>query len=454
MNERKIGTDLTSGPVLPQLLRFVVPLLLANLIQQLYNSVDTMVIGLVEGSAGTAGVSNGGETVTLLTFIAISFGSAAQVYVSQLSGAGDRKKVGEVLGTLLSLVFLLSVVFTLLSLALCSPVLDWLNCPPEALSEARDYMLIASLGLPFIFGYNALAGFMRGLGESSRPLAFIAVAAVANVFLDLLLVVVIPLASAGTAIATAVSELAAFLAASLFLYRRRKMLGFELSPRSFIVRKDHLRVILRLAIPLSAQSAFIHLTQLICTAQINTFGLAASATNSIGNKIQRLITVFITSTSTGAGAMVGQNIGAGKLERVRKIVHATLLCTAVPGLIGFFVCLFLPRQAFSLFTKDPEVIELGITYLRVTVVLMLLSPIQSSYMSVVTGTGNAKLSFLAGMLDGVVLRLGFSFLLAYTFGMGVLGFFLGNVLARLGPIAVSLSYYLSGRWRTYKLLQG
>ena len=453
-DRKQVGSDLTTGRVLPLLLRFVVPLLLANLIQQLYNSVDTMVIGLVEGSAGTAGVSNGGEVITMLTFTATSFGSAAQIYVSQLAGAGNRKAVSETIGTMLTLMFLMSVVFTVLSICLSSPVLIWLNCPPEAFSEALSYMRIASFGLPFIFGYNALAGIMRGMGESKRPLIFIAVAATANVFLDLLLVVVFPLASAGTAIATACSEAAAFLAAAIFLCKRRKQFSFEISLDNFRMRKEHLSVILRLGIPLSTQSAFIHLTQIICTAQINTFGLVASATNSIGNKIQRLITVFITSTSSGAGAMVGQNVGAGKLERVRTIVYTTLCCTAIPGAIGAFICLFLPRQAFRLFTADQAVIELGVAYLRVTIALMVLSPVQSSYMSVLTGTGNAKLSFLAGTLDGVVLRLGFSFILAYSCGMGVLGFFMGNVLARLGPVAVSMIYYYSGKWKAFRLLPG
>ena len=444
---------MTEGKILPLLLRFVLPLLAANVLQQLYNSVDTMVIGLVEGSRGTSGVSNGGEVLVFLTFIAISFGSAGQIYVSQLSGAGDRKGITETIGTLITLMLLMALVLTVLCLVLCDQVLQWLNCPPEALSQAHDYMMIVSFGLPFIFGYNALAGLMRGLGESKRPLLFIAVAAVANVFLDLLLVVVVPLASAGTAIATAVSEAAAFFSAFIFLYRRREQFGFSLSIEGLRIRPERLKVLMKLGVPLSAQSAFIHLTQMICTAYINTFGLAASATNSIGNKLQRLITVFINSITSGSGTMVGQNLGAGKTERVKSIVHTTLLCSAVPGIAGALICAFLPAQAFSLFTKDPEVIELGVSYMHVTLSLMVFSPIQGSFMAVVTGSGNAKLSFLGGMLDGVVLRLGFSFLLAYGCGMGVLGFFIGNVLARLGPIGVSMTYYFSGRWKTYRLLE-
>ena len=449
---KRVGADLTQGEILPQLLKFVLPLMLANIVQQLYNTVDMIVIGQYVGSTGTVGVSTGGEVATLITFIAAAFGSAAQIYAAQLTGAGDTKSISEMIMTTLVFTILLAAACTLICIVCSRLFLTWLNCPPEAFGQALSYMIIVSLGLPAVFGYNSVCGILRGMGESKRPLLFVTIAAISNVIMDILLVAVIPLEAAGTALATIAAQAASFAAALVYLRRRQESLGIRFSIRELRIEKRHLAVLLKLGIPLTAQSAFIHFTQLICSAHINAFGLTASAANSIGNRIQKLVNVFCTSVTNGSGAMVGQNIGARKPERVRKIVHTSLLCAGALSLIALTAALLAPKALYRLFTADQAVIELGVTYLKIAALIFIISPIQGSYMAVVVGAGNAKLSFLAGLLDGVILRLGISFLFAYTLNMGVTGFFWGNTLARLGPMTVGLLYYLSGRWQTAELL--
>lgn len=441
---------MTEGPILSRLLIFVVPLLLSNLLQQLYNTVDVAIIGNYVGSAGTSGVSNGGEAATLLTFMAAAFGSAGQIYISQLYGAKDHKSINEVITTSLVFILLISLAFTGLCIIFCDMILTWLNTPAEAFGQAHNYMMIVNFGLPAIFGYNMICGILRGMGEGRRPLLFVIVAAISNVILDLLLVVVIPLEAAGTAIATIAAQYASCIAAGIFLYRRRHI--FDLHIHGVKIHRMHLKVLLRLGLPLTAQSVFIHFTQIICTASINTFGLVASSTNAIGNKIQKMITVFATSISAGAGAMVGQNIGAGKPDRVRKTVYTTLACTSVICLLSCLIAIFLPRQAFGLFGAEPEVLDLGVIYMHVCILIFLFTAPQGSYSSVLIGTGNARLNFIAGMLDAI-LRLSISYLLAYAFHMGVTGFFVGNAMARLGPITISTVYYYSGKWKTVSLLK-
>ncbi len=450
--QKNVGVDLTQGSVLGGLVRFVIPLLLANILQQLYNTVDMAVIGNFAGSAGTVGVSTGGEVATLLTFLATSFGSAAQIYVAQLSGAGDHKSIQQTIGTCLSFMAIVSVVCVVVSVVFCDAFLHWLNCPEEAFDQARGYMVTVSLGLPFVFGYNAICGILRGMGEAKRPLLFVAVAASINVVLDLLLVAWIPLGAVGTAIATAAAQCASFLAAGSFLYRKREQFDASFTMGFFRMRQEHLCVLLRLGIPLAAQSALIHGTQLICARHVNAFGLVASATNSIGNKVQKLINILTNSLTSGAGAMVGQNLGARKLDRVRQTVRTTMAMAAIFSGCAAIIAIFFPDQAFRLFTKDQEVIAFGRTYLRIALIVFAIAPLQGSFGAVLTGSGFTQLNFLAGVLDGVVLRLGFSFLFAYGMNMGVVGFFYGNALARLGPTIVSSSYYFSGKWKTRKLL--
>lgn len=449
---KRVGTDLTEGNILKLLIRFVVPLLLANFLQQLYNTVDMAVIGHFVGSEGTVGVSTGGEVATMLTFLATSFGSAAQIYVAQLYGAKDHKSINETIGTAVLFTMGTALVCTIVSILFCDAMLGWLNCPAEAFEQAKAYMIVVSIGLPFIFGYNCVCGILRGMGEAKRPLLFVAIAATANVVMDLLFVVVIPLEAAGTAIATVAAQLASFVAAAVFLYRKREQFELEFTVKGMRIDGHHLGVLLKLGIPLAAQSALIHFTQMICAAHVNNFGLVASATNSIGNKVQKLINVFVQSVNGGAGAMVGQNLGARKIDRVKKIVYTTIGLSSCLAAVSIIIAIFFPRQAFSIFTKDPEVIEFGVTYLRIAIIVFVLSPFQGSFRSVVTGSGFVQLSFFIGLLDGVILRLGISFLLAYVFDMGVIGFFYGNALARLGPIILSSAYFYSGKWKTRKLL--
>lgn len=449
---KRVGTDLTEGNILKLLIRFVVPLLLANFLQQLYNTVDMAVIGHFVGSEGTVGVSTGGEVATMLTFLATSFGSAAQIYVAQLYGAKDHKSINETIGTAVLFTMGTALVCAVVSILFCDVMLGWLNCPAEAFEQARAYMIVVSIGLPFIFGYNCVCGILRGMGEAKRPLLFVAIAATANIVMDLLFVVVIPLEAAGTAIATVAAQLASFVAAAVFLYRKREQFELEFTVKGMRIDGHHLGVLLKLGIPLAAQSALIHFTQMICAAHVNNFGLVASATNSIGNKVQKMINVFVQSVNGGAGAMVGQNLGARKIDRVKKIVYTTIGLSSCLAAVSIIIAIFFPRQAFSIFTKDPEVIEFGVTYLRIAIIIFVLSPFQGSFRSVVTGSGFVQLSFFIGLLDGVILRLGISFLLAYVFDMGVIGFFYGNALARLGPIILSSAYFYSGKWKTRKLL--
>lgn len=452
MTGKKLGSDLTNGSVLFQLALFVVPLILANFVQQIYNTVDMMVIGQFAGNAGTVGVSTGGEVATLLTFAATGFGSAGQIYVAQLTGAKDAGKLNETIGTLLSFMFIISTVFAVICIVFSGTFLGWLNCPEEAVYQAKNYMQIVSLGIPFVFGYNAVCGILRGMGEGKRPLIFISIAAGTNIILDLLFVALFSLEAAGTAIATVLAQIVAFMACAVSLYRHRESFHFRLKLCCMKPRREHLKVLMSLGIPLTAQSLLVQMSLLICSSRINLYGVVASGTNSIGNKIQKLVNVFTSSIITGSGAMIGQNLGARKYDRVKKIVSVSLFSSLFFAVLGSIIVNAFPDTIYRLFTKDASVIALGRTYLHIAVATFLLSAIQGPFQAVITGSGNARLSFVSGLLDGVVLRLGISFCFAYLLDMGVTGFFWGNALARFAPVFIGITYYLSGKWKTRKLL--
>lgn len=446
----RVGIDFTEGSIFKKLIKFMMPLLLANFLQQLYNAVDTMVIGQYVGSVGTVAVSNGGDIANLVTFVATSFGGATQIYVAQLSGAKDEQGIRETVGTSITFLIAMSLVFAALSIFFCRPLLVWLNTQEVAMQEAMNYMIIVSLGLPAVFGYNAVCGLLRGMGEAKRPLIFILVAAITNVFLDILLVAVIPLSAAGTAIATIMAQYASFVASLIFMYRRKDHFGFDFKLKNFRMVGRRLKVIVELGVPMTIQTAVIHVTQLYCTRLINGYGIVASATNSIGNRIYRLIHVLMSSMNTGTGAIVGQNLGARNYDRAKKAVYISVLCGTVIAVFETAISLFLAKPVYRLFTIDEEVIEFGVTYMRWLIIVYVLSVLQYPFQSMVTGSGNAKLGFIAGILDGVIIRLGISLPLGAA--IGVTGFFIGNNMGHLGPAIISIIYFYSGKWKTRKLL--
>ena len=200
-------------------------------------------------------------------------------------------------------------------------------------------MKITAIGYPFIFGYNAICGILRGMGESKRPLIFILVAAVINIVLDIVLVAVFRLDAAGTAIATALSQMGSCMAAFCFLWKRREHFDFELKPGYFKMDREILFVLIRLGIPQVVRSMFVRVGMLWVNANANAFGLVVSATNSVGNKLQKFLEVFVQGIDTASASMVGQNLGAKKIDRAGKTTICTYIAATCCAAVSSALCL-------------------------------------------------------------------------------------------------------------------
>ena len=449
---KSVGQDLTSGPILTGLLAFAIPMILTNLIQQVYSMVDLMIIGKYVGSVGTVAVSTGGELSDIMTPVATSFATAGQIYIAQLVGARETSRVKETIGTLITMMMGISLIFMIGSILFNAQILTLLNCPEEAFTQAQAYMIITALGMPAIFGYNAVCGVLRGMGESKRPMYFIIVAAVINIVLDLLLVVVIPLEAAGTAIATALAQYGSFAAAFWYMYQRKEQFDFELKLSYFKVKKQPFFIIFKLGLPQLVRVCFVRFSMLWVNSNVNAYGLTASATNSVGTKLNKFLEVFIQGVDGAAGAMIGQNLGAKKTERARKITWETLGVTMVIGAVLIFLVLAFPRQLFGIFTTDAEVIEFGVIYLQTLAVGIFFSALIGPFNSMVTGCGFVSLGFFIGILDGMICRIGLSLMFLYVFDMGVLSYFWGTACCRILPCIICFIYFMSGRWAKRKLL--
>lgn len=449
---KRVGKNLTEGPIMRTLLAFAIPIIMTNLIQQLYSMVDVIVIGQFVGNIGTVGVNTGGEVADLVTPIATALASAGQIYIAQLTGSGERKRVNETVGTLLSLMICISAALAVLTIGLSGQILIWLHCPEEAIGQAQSYMIITALGFPFIFGYNAVVGILRGMGESKRPLIFILVAAIVNIVLDILLVVTFHLEAAGTAIATAASQFGSFAAAGMFLWKERDKFDFKMKLSFFRMNPGVVKIILKLGVPQVARTLLVRSGMLWVNAAANSYGMVVSATNSVGNKLQKFLEVYIQGVDTASAAMVGQNLGAKKLDRAGKVTKYTLGATAICAAAVSVLCLVIPEPIFGLFTKDPAVVDMGSLYLKIMIVHYFASAFVGAFQAMVTGCGFVSLGFAIGVLDGLVCKVGLSWLFVNVFHMGYLGLFWGVATSRILPGLLCAAFFFSGKWKTRKLL--
>ena len=444
--------NMTEGSVLKQLLRFALPFLLANCLQTLYTMVDTMVVGQFVGAEGLSAVSTCGELINLFTMIGMGIAAAGQIIIAQFVGKDDRESVSRTIGTLLTFLAGLAIVLSVICIALVDLELDLVNLPEESLADGRSYTLICATGFIFIFGYNAVSSILRGMGDSTRPLVFVAIASVMNLILDLIFVVAFGWGVAGAALATILGQAFSLIASLIYLYRKRESFGFDFRLSSFKPVGRYMKMILRLGVPMAAQYAAVLVSVLYVASLINGFGVAASAANGVANKLENIIRIVSNSVGTAGSAMIAQNIAVKKTDRVTKILGWTLLICGTWSAICAIAIFVIPQQIFSIFTSDAEVLAYAAIYAPAGALCYMSNGLRATANSLINGIGFASLSLASGLIDGVLCRIGFSLILGYGLNMGLLGFWTGSALAGYVPVVIGLVYYISGKWKTHRLI--
>ena len=445
--QKTMVRDLTNGSVARQLLVFALPLFVSNALQAVYNMVDMIIVGQFIGGAGMSAVSIGGDLLHLLTFVSMGFASAGQVLIARNVGAGKMKEVSETIGTLFSFLLAASVLISVVCFALRYPIMHALNTPPESFSYAMDYMVTCIAGLVFIYGYNIVSAVLRGMGDSKRPFIFVGVAAILNIILDYLFVVVFGMEVFGAALATVIGQGVSFVSSLVYLYIKRQSFGFDFRLKSFAIRRDSLKPLVMLGIPMAIQSAAVNFSKVLLMSWINLEGVLYSALAGIFNKINVVGGVVSMSFTAAGSSMVGQNLGARKYERVPKIL-ATI---AVIGLALFsvmtVVMVAVPEKVFGLFTSDEAVLSLA----NILIIPMILNfygaATRSISFALINGSGNTRLNLAVALIDGILMRIGLAALLCFSFNMGSLGCWYGDAIAGFMPLLIGLVFYLSGKWR-------
>ncbi|MBR6620250.1 MAG: MATE family efflux transporter [Clostridia bacterium] len=439
--------DLTQGSVSRQLIKFATPFLLSNLLQALYSVADMIIVGQFCGKTGITGVSIGSQINILVTGAALGLSVGGTVLIAQYGGQKLFKEQRKTIGTMTTLYIILAVVLTVVMLLLCDPLLQLLNTPASAYTEAKNYYNICMGGMVFMFLYNAISGVLRGMGDSKRPLYFVLIAAIANVVLDLLLVGKFGMASAGAAWATISAQALSVVISLIYLAKKKFFEEYKLS--DFKISKEKLGPLMRIGLPSSIQSLVVSLSFLTLTALVNSLPNAevASACQGIGGKINSFAILPGLAISSAISSMAGQNIGAGEFDRAKKTMKIGMVMAFAISVVVFAVVNIFPEFLIRLFDSEPEVIETGARYIRLISFDYLFACIMFCLNGLAIAAGSTYIALINAFCNGILIRVPLAYFLVNVMGLGFDGIALSMGFASLGGIIIGAIYVQSGKWK-------
>lgn len=444
MTIKKTGmTDMTTGSPVKLILLFSVPLLIGNVFQQLYNMVDSMVVGRFVGEAALAAVGTGFPIIFMMTSMFLGLGIGASVMISQFYGAKDLSQVSATVNTIYTSIIISAIPLSLLSILLTDPILRLIQVPENTFPDARLYMIIVFAGLIGNLGFNINAGILQGLGDSKTPLLFLSVACLINIVLDLVFVLVFDWGVAGVAWATIIAQAFSWVFGIVYINKKYEFL--HISPFRFAFDKQLFRQTMRLGVPTGIQQALFAVGMIAIQSLVNSYGSAFMAGYNGANKLDTFAFMPIQSFSTAVTTYVGQNIGAGKLQRVRHgTFWALILSFGVSIVLGGATILFAPAL-MQMFSPSPEVIAAGVAYLQRILPFYCLFSLFFILNAVMRGAGEAIVPMLTSIISLWLARVPAAYLFADWFGRDNM-FFCYAAGWVLGDI-ITLYFYLRGNWK-------
>ena len=393
---------MTEGSILRQVILFALPLMLGNVFQMLYNTVDSIVVGNFVGTQALAAVGSTTMIVNMMVFFFNGFSTGAGVVIARYFGAHDMKKLHTAIETTMAATFLLSILFTIAGVAGVKPMLRMMDTPDDVMEQATIYLRIYIGGISGLLVYNMGSGILRAVGDTTRPLYFLILTSVVNIILDLLFVIRFHMGVAGVAVATILAQ---FLSAGLTLRLLTKAEGiYRLSWKDLGIDREALGEIFTVGLPAGIQSVLTAFSNVFVQAYINSFGSGCMAGWSAYNKLDQFVLLPMQSLAMASTTFVSQNIGAGQEKRADKgTVASVSLAVGVTGVIILLVCIF-AAPAIALFTPDEAVIEFGVLFVRTNFVFLLFNCVNHVLAGALRGRGDSTAPMAIMLLTFVLLR--------------------------------------------------
>lgn len=449
---KTLSKDFTKGNIAKQLLFFSLPFMASNALQVLYSTIDMIVVGAFVGTYGLSAVSQSSQIITFATMVCLGFSNAGQVLLGQAYGAGKRKEMNDIIGTLFMFICVIALVFSVMMLFGQNLILKLIKMPTESFEMAREYLVICAIGFIFTAGYNLVSAILRGMGDSKRPFIFIVIASVANLILDLLFTGLLGWGVAGAAWATIIGQAISFIFSIVYLMRKKEEFGFDFKKESFIPNKKYLKMITTVGTPMAIQSSFINVSMLFVNAMVNEVGVVASATFGVGVRIDDIVNKICMGIQYAAVPIVSQNIGSKDDDRVKQTVYYAWLYSIILTILFMVLYITIGKQLFMLFDDNPAVHAMSKEFISAILWMFPAFALMRGSGALIQGMGHAKFGMILSILDGVVLRIGLSWLLGIWFNLGFFGFVLGYGLAPYGYAIPSTIYFFSNKWKKRKAL--
>lgn len=391
-----------TGSIPRHILRFMVPIALSNLFQQLYNAVDSIIVGNFVGSNALAAVSSSGNLIFMIVGFFNGIAIGAGVVIAHFLGARDKKNTETAVHTTVALGIVFSVLMTVIGLIFVPPILRLMGTPESVFPESVSYMRIYFAGSVGFVMYNVFVGILQAAGDSKHPLIYLIISSVVNIFLDLLLVAVFHFGVAGASFATVMSQVASAVLCMIRLCRTDADYRFDF--RKIRLDPDQTVRIIKYGIPSGVQNSIMSLSNVVIQSYINSYGEAAVAGIGAYTKVEGFCFIPVTSFAMAITTFVSQNLGAGEPERARKGIRFSLICTLVSAqALGLLLFAF-RYQLVGLFDKNPQVVEYGAERATFSCLFFFLCAFTHFFAAVMRGAGKPLVPMFVIMFCWCVVR--------------------------------------------------
>jgi len=441
---------MTEGNEIKHLVKFSMPMLIGNVFQQSYNIINSMIVGRYLGANELAAVGATGSINFLAFSVCLGLSIGISIIISQYFGAKNYVSVKKAIANSIYVIAVSGLVMSVLTAALAHPILKAMNTPPEIFEESVKYLRISAGGMIAIAAYNAIAGILRALGDSKTPLFFLIVSSGVNIGLDLLFILKLDFGVEGAAVATVISQGIAALGCIIFAVKNNDY--FRLSKEHMEISWPIISKCVRIGIPVALQNSMIAISLIALQRVANGFGEVAVAAFTATSRIEQLIQQPFNSLGAAIATFSGQNMGANKLDRVKRGYYKSILIIGVFSGLALLAAQFGGHAIMKMFVDKQPVIELGAKAIKITSLMYFALGMIYITRGLLNGTGDSFYSMINGIVE-VVGRVGFSTGLALIPSVGVWSIWATTGLTWVITAAASVIRYMQGKWEKKSLVR-
>lgn len=442
-------TDMTVGSSTKHIIKFALPLLFGNLFQQFYNLVDSIVVGNYVGANALAAVGACGSLNFLLFSLSGGISGGIGIIVAQFFGSGKTDRVKDTIANAIYVLGAIGIVVSIIGIIFAPQILQLLSTPEEIIYDSTVYLRTTCAGMIAVIAYNGVSSILRALGDSKTPLIFLIISCILNIGLDLIFVIYLNAGVLGVALATIISQTISAITSTI--YAVRNVSYFKLSKEEMKPDKEIIINSLKIGTPIAFQSSLIAMSMIVLQRVVNSFGATVVAAYTVTSRVEQVVMQPYGSLSMAVTTFTGQNMGAGKIERVKKGLYSSTIMILTFSLLMLPIAYIFGESIIRIFVGEADVIEMGAKALRITSICYFSLGMIFIPRALLNGAGDAKFSMINGVTE-VLCRIIFSYVFTQISFIGLWGIWITSGATWTVTAVVCLMRYASGVWKTKSIV--